>query len=113
MKSRRVYIFSVVALFVLAVSTFVMGYVMIVKSHHGLDPITHKPTTAYWDYQARMKPFKLLCAALPPIALIGIMMCSIIGLDHTDTLRISTRSLIITLCIAILLFLFIIFSGTL
>ena len=113
MKSRRVYISSVVALFVLAVSTFVMGYVMIVKSHHGLDPLTHKPTAAYWAYQTRMKPFKLLCAALPPIALIGIMMCSIIALDHTDTLRISSRALVTTLCISIVLFLGIILGGIL
>jgi hypothetical protein len=94
MKTRRVYLTSVFALFVLAAGTFLLHYVFL-KSYYRLDKST-------------FNSIKLAFGLFLPGSLIGILACSLFALDHTATLKISARTITTVICLAILSFLFII-----
>ena len=102
MRTRRVYLTSVTALFVLAAGMFLFYYVFFASYY--------KASLDHGAYQATMRPIKLIFAFLLPASLIGIMACSLLALDHAAELKISTKTLTTVICLSILSFLFIIMT---
>jgi hypothetical protein len=92
MKSRRIYFTSVFALFAITVGIFLLDHVSFAERNYG---------------------FQSVFAFLFLGSLIGIILCSVDALDHTASLRISTKAIVLVACLATLLFLFTIIRGTL
>jgi len=111
MKSRRIYITSVVTLFIICVAVFLIDYLPFFENYYGLDPLGRTSTGDYHSYQDNMKPAQQILSVLFLGSLIGIMVCSVKALDHTVTLRISARVILTIACLATLLFLFTIVRG--
>ena len=111
MKTRRIYITSVVTLFIICVAVFLIDYLPFFENYYGLDPLGHTSTGDYHSYQDNMKPAQQILSVLFLGSLIGIMVCSVKALDHTVTLRISARVILTIACLATLLFLFTIVRG--
>jgi hypothetical protein len=109
MKTRRVYLTSVFALFVLAAGTFLLHYVFL-KHYYRPDKSTFNSVTEYLAYQAKVKPIKLVFGLLLPGSLISILACSLCALEHTATLKISTRTITTVIFLSILSFLLIVIT---
>jgi amino acid permease len=108
MRSRRVYLTSVFALFVIAASVFLLDYVSFFEGYYGFDKLTYKASDTY---QNKMKPVKFISALLFFGSLIGIILCSLTALKHTAALRVSTKTITAILCLTIMTFVLLIIGG--
>jgi len=108
MRSRRVYLTSIFVLFIIAAGVFILDYVSFFESYYGFHKLTYKASDAY---QTKMKPVKLVFAILFFGSLMGIVLCSLTALEHTDTVKISVKTIAAILCVTITLFVLLIVRG--